>query len=368
VRFPLVLTLLLLPSLAAAIPEEGYAERYVKDVEPHYLAGGKTGFITGKGGVTLSFVAFEREEERGALVYLPGRGGSHVQAMEFFYDMRHSGYSMYAFDHRGQGLSDRMLDNRFKGHVDSFQDYVDDVKLFMDEVVNQRRHEKVFLMGLSMGGAVATAYAEQHSHELDGLILLVPMHQPNYGIFDENAAAVLGLTGVTTGNATEYAVTQGDPSDEPPEFEDNRSTSSRARWEHSLVLHKQFPDTVLGGVTYGWGHEVVKATRKMRNEARLLTMPVVIYQAGQDQVVMNNAQDQVCNGAPRCRLVRFEQARHGILNETDDVRDAILDDLQMFMAFHEGRGTVCSCSTPGTARVWTGLMLMVVALLRMRRR
>ena len=42
-------------------------------------------------------------------------------------------------DHRGQGLSGRMLDNPQPGYVESFDDYVQDFKQFYDELFEQYR-------------------------------------------------------------------------------------------------------------------------------------------------------------------------------------------------------------------------------------
>ncbi len=45
------------------------------------------------------------------------------------------GYAVAAMDWRGQGLSDRPLADRGKGHIDNFTTYMADVRLFLDSVV-----------------------------------------------------------------------------------------------------------------------------------------------------------------------------------------------------------------------------------------
>ncbi|HXH23523.1 MAG TPA: lysophospholipase [Dehalococcoidia bacterium] len=76
------------------------------------------------------------------------------------------GYAVYALDHRGHGRSDGE-----RVQVDSFEDYLTDLKTFFDLVSAAQPGKKVFLIGHSMGAAIATGYAVRHQHELAGLVL-----------------------------------------------------------------------------------------------------------------------------------------------------------------------------------------------------
>jgi alpha-beta hydrolase superfamily lysophospholipase len=76
------------------------------------------------------------------------------------------GYAVYGFDQRGHGKSDGV-----KGYVDRFSYFVDDLDIFL-RLVHSRHHDvKTFLVGHSIGGTIATAYAILHQDEFDGLIL-----------------------------------------------------------------------------------------------------------------------------------------------------------------------------------------------------
>ena len=76
------------------------------------------------------------------------------------------GYAIYSFDQRGHGKSE---DKR--GYVERFSYYLDDLKTYYDMVKKENTNTKIFMVGYSMGGTIATAYAIEHQSELKGLIL-----------------------------------------------------------------------------------------------------------------------------------------------------------------------------------------------------
>lgn len=76
------------------------------------------------------------------------------------------GYAIEALDHRGHGRSDGE-----RVQVDSYTDYLVDLKTFFDLVHAKHPDLPIYLLGHSMGAAISTAYAAKYQHELAGLIL-----------------------------------------------------------------------------------------------------------------------------------------------------------------------------------------------------
>ncbi|MFH1775847.1 MAG: lysophospholipase [Chloroflexota bacterium] len=95
---------------------------------------------------------------------LAEHSGRYGNLVEYFVPR---GYAVFSLDHRGHGKSEGL-----RGYVDRFADYLDDLKIFIDMVRGQGT--RAFLVGHSMGGTIATAYAVNHQHELAGLILSAP--------------------------------------------------------------------------------------------------------------------------------------------------------------------------------------------------
>lgn len=76
------------------------------------------------------------------------------------------GFAVYALDHRGHGRS-----GGERVHVDSFDDYVDDLKTYFDQIRDDEADMPIYLLGHSMGVFIAVSYAARYQHELAGLIL-----------------------------------------------------------------------------------------------------------------------------------------------------------------------------------------------------
>jgi len=76
------------------------------------------------------------------------------------------GYAVCGLDHRGHGKSEGL-----RGYVERFSDYLNDLKTFFDIVRNEHVDTKIFLIGHSMGGTIATAFTVHYQHELAGLLL-----------------------------------------------------------------------------------------------------------------------------------------------------------------------------------------------------
>jgi alpha-beta hydrolase superfamily lysophospholipase len=88
-----------------------------------------------------------------------------------------NGGVVVALDHHGHGRSEGE-----RASVSDAQDYVADLDTLIDHA--RERHESVpiVLIGHSMGGLIATRYAQQHADKLTALVLSAPVIGRNEGI------------------------------------------------------------------------------------------------------------------------------------------------------------------------------------------
>jgi alpha-beta hydrolase superfamily lysophospholipase len=125
------------------------------------------GQFKGSGDLNLYYQCWLPADEPKAMLLvvhgLAEHSGRYSNLVNYFVPR---GYAVYGFDQRGHGKSDGV-----KGYVDRFSYFVDDLDIFL-RLVHSRHHDvKTFLVGHSIGGTIATAYAILHQDEFDGLIL-----------------------------------------------------------------------------------------------------------------------------------------------------------------------------------------------------
>lgn len=77
---------------------------------------------------------------------------SYVKYAELAYDLFHSGFDVLIIDHRGQGRSGRMLSDPHRGHVDNFNDYVDDLTAFWQQEVLPGPWRKRYIWRIQWAG------------------------------------------------------------------------------------------------------------------------------------------------------------------------------------------------------------------------
>lgn len=76
------------------------------------------------------------------------------------------GFAVHMMDLRGHGKSEGV-----RGYINTFSDYVSDIKRFHAMVRSKFPGEKLFLLGHSLGGLIVTSYVILQQAELSGIIL-----------------------------------------------------------------------------------------------------------------------------------------------------------------------------------------------------
>jgi lysophospholipase len=292
--------------------------------------------LTIEPGITLAYGFIKHEDNRRAIVISNGRVESYLKYQELIYDCYQQGFSVYALDHRGQGLSSRLTTNPHQGHVERFSDYVDDFKKFMTCVVKPELHDEIFLIGHSMGGTIATHYIHQEPTTFNAAVLSAPM----YGIILPLPAAVIKLLARKLINTqpvigshlvtTNYVI--GGRDYQAINFTLNQLTHSPLRYQHYRDLYQQHPQCQLGSPTNQWLAEAIDAAKASIDMARGSQIPLLIMQAGKDKIVCNQAQNNAVAGL--CQRIIIEGAFHEVFIETDTLRDQALKSMFDFINQH----------------------------------
>jgi len=322
------------PATAVAWLAEAELASQSQQIEQFWQQQVVQGSFKGAGGVPLHFAYVKPAAAKAAIVLIAGRTESVVKYQELFYDLSRQGYAVFAYDHRGQGLSGRMLADPQIGHVEDFQLYVDDLQTFMQKM-QPEFSAKPLALAHSMGGAILSYYLAQYPDSFQAAVMASPMHQANaqlvFGPSDGcYLASALGWTCPDC-----YAGFSAQPY-QAGAFSDNPYTHSELRYQRFRAAYQQYPKVQLGGPSWHWLAEACHVAAELPQIAGQIKTPVLILQAGADAIVTAAAQQQFCQVlGPQCEggsVKVIAGAAHELLIEADAYRLPALTAIQQFFS------------------------------------
>lgn len=262
---------------------------------------------------------------RGTVVLLGGRSEFIEKYSETIDEIAQRGYAVYTLDWRGQGLSDRLLPNRYKGFVHSYEDYLTDLTGFMEMIVQPRAVAPIVVLAHSMGAHIALRYM----HDMPGLVAKAVLTSSLVDIAASglSKALIKRIVGwISTAGFREcYATHTQDFDPAKKRFANNRLTSDLDRFHHVNKLLADEPGLAIGGVTFGWLDAMFRSIEEIKTGgyAEGIMTPTLFIAAGDDAVVSIEAQKDFCRRMPNGRMVTIPHARHEVMIETDTIRSEI---------------------------------------------
>jgi acylglycerol lipase len=128
------------------------------------------GRFAGVDGVELYWQGWLPDAEPvGLLLICHGMGEHSGRYDTVLEELVPAGWAVYGLDHRGHGRS-----RGRRVHVRRYADYLADFATFHRTVAARHPDLRPFLLGQSMGGQIALAYALDHQDDLAGLVLAAP--------------------------------------------------------------------------------------------------------------------------------------------------------------------------------------------------
>lgn len=282
--------------------------------------------LEGKNGVSLFAAYLIHPQAKGSIVVSGGRTEAGVKFKELFYDLYQNGYSVFTVDHRGQGLSGRMLKDTERGFVETFDIYVDDFKTFYDDIVMPNSQHKPYLLAHSMGSAIGALYGIRHPNDFQRIVLGSPMFGIAGPITQDQARKVINVVKWTNNllSKTPWYFPGQKPFEDVP-FNENHIVQSEIRYNIHKSVFDDYPKARLGGVTVAWLDQALVAMEKILAEAHKLTAPTLVIQAEGDTIIDNSSHQPVCDAMPNCTFKSIPNARHELFMELDQYRTPTLE-------------------------------------------
>ena len=250
-----------------------------------------TGTLKAKDGVNLRFARWHPPPGRkGTVCVFQGRAEFIEKYFETVRELRARGFAVATLDWRGQGMSDRALPDRRKGHVGDFSEYELDLDVFMNEVVLPDCPPPIFAVAHSMGGSVMMNIARRGSRWFDRIVLSAPMidlHGMWGSTLFRTSTRLMRFAGMGTSyipGGTEQVVASGP-------YIGNLLTSDPVRHARTKAILEAEPALGLGSPTVGWADAAYRSMNDFANInfATKIRQPLMLIAAGRDEIVATAA-------------------------------------------------------------------------------
>jgi|SRR5579872_1449302 len=252
---------------------------------------------SGGSGVKLYWQGWLPDTDPKAVVFiahgLAEHGGRYAHVGRALSDR---GYAVYAIDHRGHGKSGGR-----RAQIDSIEQTAADLHAFTSVMRSDHPGLPVFLLGHSMGGAIAFAYALRHQDELAGLILSAPA----LVIEDVNPVTV-AVGKLLSRVAPGAGILQLD-------------SSTVSRDPEVVRAYDADPLNFRGKIPARTAAEILAISDSASGRLPELTIPLLVFQGTADRLVSPKSAPLVhSRAASKDKTMKlFEGAYHETLNEPE---------------------------------------------------
>jgi alpha-beta hydrolase superfamily lysophospholipase len=258
--------------------------------------------LTGAGGLGLYQQAWLSDGEPQAVIVIAHGAGEHSgRYAHVAARLNREGYAVHALDHRGHGRSEGP-----RALIDRLDNAVADLDALVVDVAGE---QPTFLLGHSMGGAIAVKYALAHQQRLKGLVLSAPV-----AALEAASPATRIAARALSVLAPRLGVFAVDPSlvSRDPEV-------VRAYETDPLVHHGKLPARTVA--------ELAAAVESFPDSVDAITLPTLIMYGTADKLVPPSGSVMLGEriGSPDKTVKSYEGLYHEILNEPE--QEKVLDDV-----------------------------------------
>lgn len=275
------------------------------------------GTFEGVKGLKIFYQAWIPDAPKAIIQLLHGGSGHSGLYLDLVNKLISEKFAVFANDHRGHGRSEgeRM-------HVDSFNHFIEDQKSFYNIIIKRLPNLPVFMIGHSLGGYIASLFAQQYEDLLKGLVLASTGTRIKISLFKRFLMNFFSLI--------RPRMRVGEPGD--PELSTSNPETIQKFKTDPLIDDR--PSTIR------FIKEVVKAINSIGKKAETLKLPLLLQNASEDRVLeMFNARydDEAFNNIFKMKditIKNYQGIGHAIYHEFEDKLKVIFEDLINWLNNH----------------------------------
>jgi acylglycerol lipase len=271
------------------------------------------GEFEGVGGLKIYYQAWLPDSPKAAVLIAHGLAEHSGRYLNVVNELIPKNYAIYAIDHRGHGKSEGEIN-----YVDSFDQYIEDLKLLFN--ILKKKHSKIpiFLLGHSMGSFIATFFTKKYENLLTGLILS--------GAGTATGGDVSGFLKFMAKIMAKIA----------PHMKINPKLDANvlshdpevcAAYENDPLVHA-------GVITARLGYEMLKNFKEIPNFIGNFKLPLLVQSGSEDKLITGAEFLEDLYKMEDKTIIIYNGLYHEVYNELEKDRKKVLKDLSDWLEKH----------------------------------
>ncbi|MCP4137563.1 MAG: alpha/beta hydrolase [bacterium] len=266
-----------------------------------------SGYLEGD-NVRIHFRSWDSPSPKAVIIILHAHGEHSGRYSNIVNALSHAHISFYALDYRGHGLSSGK-----RGHVNSFRDYVSDVKLLIDFVKQKKPGLPCYFLAHSMGALVALKYTLAYPDDISHLILSAPflIFASGVPLWKKTVATFLSAV------APRFSLVTGI---DPAGISQDKSVVDE--FIQDPLVHDR--------VTVRFYTELIKTCKDCMKNSPRINKPLMVFHGKEDPMAHYRGSEFLYNTviSEDKKLYLFESLLHETMNEVEPERKKVLNTVR----------------------------------------
>ena len=271
------------------------------------------GEFKGVKGLKIYYQAWVPDTPR-AVIQLVHGGFEHSGRYQFLVnELLPEKYAIYADDHRGHGKSEGL-----RNYIDSFDQYIEDERLFYEIIKEHHPHLPIFMLGHSLGSFIAIYFTKKYENLLHGLILS--------GVGTDPGKETSGLLKILVKGFSKIA----------PKMYFNPRLNAKFLSHDAVVVKEYEEDPLVNAdkISARLSYEMVKNFKHFKTFIGDIKISLLI-QCGSDDKLIKGAEKLNDYFNMKDKIIRiYEALYHEVYNELETDRKKVLKDLRNWLNSH----------------------------------
>jgi len=290
-------------------------------------------FIPMKDGKRIRLIYWQntsdKKDNRGTILLQQGHNEFIEKYFETIQEFLDRSFNVVCFDWRGQGMSDKIINDENKQFIDDFNTHDKDLEFIIENFIQKKFKKPLIGIGHSMGGCILLSFLKEHKNIFDRVILSAPM----LGFRNEKIIMPFIKLANLLFSEVDYLIGSKPNMGKETPFKDNELTTDKVRYLRTLSLVRKKPDIRLWGITNGWAKAVKIKLLSMRKKgwAEDISYKILFLNNLKDKVVSTQHIKSMAERLEDSTIINFNNTEHEIFMEKDEHRDKMWSEIDNFL-------------------------------------